>query len=75
VRKVKELESELGVLRDRVDEVDVWVQKSSQQVGSDAVAVEGIQDSVGFSITHFVDYYSNGISEDEFAEQLHKLKQ
>lgn len=72
--RVKELESVLEVLRDRVEEADVWVDESHRQVGNilNTMAVEGIEDSVGFSSLNFVDHFAD-ISDNEFENQLCKV--
>jgi hypothetical protein len=70
--RVKELESVLDALRDRVERADGWVQSSYRQVGDvlNAMVDLGIDES-SFSDSSGFDYFAD-LTDSEFSEQFSK---
>lgn len=69
---MKELESVLDMLRDRVEQAEGWVQSSYHQVGHvlNVMVDRGIKDSSYSDISVF-DYFAD-LTDTEFSEQLSK---
>jgi hypothetical protein len=68
MRRVAKLESVLELLRDKVEEANVWVGESHQQVGYvlNAMATRGIHDGITLSENKLAGYL-DGITDDEFS--------
>lgn len=68
MRRVAELESVLELLRDKVEEADVWVGESHQQVGDvlNAMAAQGIHDGITLSDNELAGYLDS-LTDDEFS--------